>query len=340
MNNSTVCEGELSSETGQGRRKSKVKVEGAVHRSEAFVDPLYAEQPQLVWNRVDPISKEVFEEKYGLCNKGLPPKQLKYGIHLKEADVEAMFGPRVSNGYRYAYSEDVAFVKKVEYLWMVTHQRTQVPNTRLINAAEAKGLVYEIKKKKDVNWCSHAEWTCRDQLRLINMKKESATKSKNTPIFLADEEDEEADPPGSQFGLLKRTSGAEGTISGIEENASASALRSGDLLAVMAIVDWQRVLGVLEKELPTLEGAVSRLGEEKDAAKIELVRVATQVDFGQSLFSVADSKFATLEVEYDNWKVKAEASDSVTSAECELATIELSNVQKKIESQKGVIEQF
>jgi hypothetical protein len=38
----------------------------------------------------------------------------------------------------------------------------QVLNTRLINAAKAKGLVYEIKKKKDVNWCSHAEWTCHE----------------------------------------------------------------------------------------------------------------------------------------------------------------------------------
>jgi hypothetical protein len=43
MNNSIVCEGEPSSETGQGRKKIKVKVEGAVHRSESFVDPLYAE---------------------------------------------------------------------------------------------------------------------------------------------------------------------------------------------------------------------------------------------------------------------------------------------------------
>jgi hypothetical protein len=122
MNDSTVCEGERSYETRQGRKKTKVKVEGAVHRSELFVDPLYAEQPQLVWDRVDPIGKDVFEEKYGLCNKGLVPKRLKYGIHLEESDVEAMFGQKVSNGYRYAYSEDMVFVKKVEYLWMVTHQ--------------------------------------------------------------------------------------------------------------------------------------------------------------------------------------------------------------------------
>jgi hypothetical protein len=38
--------------------------------------------------------------------------------------------------------------------------------------------------------------------------------------------------------------------------------------------------------------------------------------------------------------VKVEASDSSTLAECELLAIELSNVQKKIESQKGVFEQF
>jgi hypothetical protein len=180
----------------------------------------------------------------------------------------------------------------------------QVPNTRLINVAEAKGLVYEIKKKKDVNWCSHVEWTCRDQLRLINVKKESATKTENMPIFLVEEEDEEGDPIVSQFGSRKHVSGAEGTISGAEENASASVLRSSDRLAVMAIVDWQSVMGVLEKEWPTLEGVVSRLGKERDAAKIELVRVATQVDFGQSLLSTADSKLAALEVEYESWKVK------------------------------------
>ena len=136
---------------------------------------------------------------------------------------------------------------------MVTHERTQVTNTRLINPAEAKDLVYKIKKKKDVNWCSHAEWTCRDQLCLINVKKESAMKSNNVPIFLAVEEDEDGDPIVSQFGSQKRVSNGEGTISGAEENASASVLKLGNLLVVMAIADWQRVLGVLE-EWPILEG--------------------------------------------------------------------------------------
>ena len=85
---------------------------------------------------------------------------------------------------------------------------------------------------------------------------------------------------------------------------------------------------------------MNRLGKEKDVIKIKLVRVAMQVDFGQSLLSTADSKLAELQVEYESWKVKAETSDLTTSAECELTAIELSNVQKKIESQKGIIEQF
>ena len=93
-----------------------MKVEGAVHRSDPFVDPLYVEQPQIVWNQVDPIGKHIFEEKHRLCNTGLGPKQFKYRIHLEESDVETMFGQKISNGYCYAYLEDMVFVKKVEYL--------------------------------------------------------------------------------------------------------------------------------------------------------------------------------------------------------------------------------
>lgn len=141
------------------RGKRKVKVEG--DPAPSFIDPLYAEQPKIVWNRVDPILRDAFEKEYGLCNKGLAPKRLRFGVHLEESEVEAVFGPRASaNGYRYANSEDVEWVKKIELIWMQTHQRTQVPNTRMINLAEAKGLVYEKKANKQTNWCVHAEWCC------------------------------------------------------------------------------------------------------------------------------------------------------------------------------------
>ena len=68
-----------------------------------------------------------------------------------------------------------------------------MPNTRLINLAEAKGVVYENKKcKKAVNWCVHAEWTCRDQLPRINQKKDATKSGKNVVVEVSgDEQDEE-----------------------------------------------------------------------------------------------------------------------------------------------------
>jgi hypothetical protein len=38
-------------------------------------------------------------------------------------------------------------ISNVETLWMVTHQKTQVPSTWLINKVEAWGIVYEKKKQ-------------------------------------------------------------------------------------------------------------------------------------------------------------------------------------------------
>jgi hypothetical protein len=80
-----------SVEKGSGRKK-KVKVERAPSLS--WVDPLYAEQPTLTWNRVDPIKWDAFEKVYGLNNSGIPLKRLKFGLHLKEDDVEVLFGQR------------------------------------------------------------------------------------------------------------------------------------------------------------------------------------------------------------------------------------------------------
>ena len=45
----------------------------------------------------------------------------------------------------------------------------------------------------------------------------------------------------------------------------------------MAIGQWQEYLLLLEREPPTLEALVSRLCTENDAAKMELVRVSSQV---------------------------------------------------------------
>jgi hypothetical protein len=42
-------------------------------------------------------------------------------------------------------------IAKVETLWMIMHQRTQVPNTWMINIAKAPRITYEIKIGKRVN---------------------------------------------------------------------------------------------------------------------------------------------------------------------------------------------
>jgi hypothetical protein len=52
---------------------------------------------------------------------------------------------------------DEEFVRKVETMWMICHQKTVVPNTRMLNVSEAKGFAYEIVKKKKTNWALFAE---------------------------------------------------------------------------------------------------------------------------------------------------------------------------------------
>ena len=99
------------------------------------------------------------------------------GTHCIEDDVENMFGHCVNqNGHKYCHSEDEKFVKAVEWQWMVCHQHTGLPNTRLINKAKACGLTYEQlprAQRREVNWAHFAEWTCRDQLRQIQRECDS-----------------------------------------------------------------------------------------------------------------------------------------------------------------------
>jgi hypothetical protein len=109
-------------------------------KKSSWVDPLYACQPEIFWDRKSLVTRDWFVEKYNLCNRGITPKQIKIGIHLEEADVESLFGPRQNgNGYRYA-TMDEDFVRKVETMWMICHQKTAVPNTRMVNVSEAKDL--------------------------------------------------------------------------------------------------------------------------------------------------------------------------------------------------------
>ena len=55
----------------------------------------------------------------------------------------------------------------------------------------------------------------------------------------------------------------------------------------MAIGECQEYLSLLEREAPTLKTLVSGLSEEKGRAKLELVKVSSQVVYGMLLFSIA-----------------------------------------------------
>jgi len=66
--------------------------------------------------------QSMFEKAYDLNNQRLPLKQLRFGVHLEELKVDALFGQKVgNNGCSYLYSEYIEFMKWVEWLWMITH---------------------------------------------------------------------------------------------------------------------------------------------------------------------------------------------------------------------------
>jgi hypothetical protein len=83
---------------------------------------------------------------------------------LEDEEVEELFEKAISrNGYRYCHIDNEKLITKIKTLWMILHQRTQVPCNHMINKVEAKGIVYEWKGKL-VNWCVFVGWMIWDQL--------------------------------------------------------------------------------------------------------------------------------------------------------------------------------
>ncbi len=62
-----------------------------------------------------------------------------------------LFGLCNRNGYRFYHNEDEVLIARVETLWMIMHQITQVSNTQMINQAKARKIAYEIKTRKKMN---------------------------------------------------------------------------------------------------------------------------------------------------------------------------------------------
>ena len=306
-------------------------------RKSSWVDPLYACQPEILWDRKSLVTRDWFVEKYNLCNRGITPKQIKIGVHLEEADVESLFGARQNgNGYRHA-TMDEAFVRKVETMWMICHQKTVVPNTRMVNVSEAKGFAYEIVKKKKTNWALFAEWTCRDQLKKLRAEEEEAVKTKGT--FLKGDVDTEKESEGRKENWALHQQVHEGGT-----NSPSILPRKGHKIPhlgkiAMAIAEWQHCLEALERESLVLDGYVQQLFAEKEEAKMTLHKVSSQMEYGQKLISDAQAKLSELEAERDSVKGKLH---SLPPEDAGLVLIEreLEGLHLKVDAEKCILAVF
>jgi hypothetical protein len=78
-----------------GEDKAAAVTKKAKPKQQAYVLPLYAEQPTIVWDRSAPILRTTFHLEYGLNNTGIPPKSLKINVHITDEEVESLFGKKV-----------------------------------------------------------------------------------------------------------------------------------------------------------------------------------------------------------------------------------------------------
>jgi hypothetical protein len=144
----------------------KVKVEGFEHCNRAvkfgFAPPLYVEVLEI--GDGGAISQRQFTKCYGLSSKGPSLKCVRVPQDITLKEVSKFFGPIVNrNGYSYVHIEDPNFIKKVETLWMVVHQKPYLPTSRLISLSMAQGLTFGKIHGKPMNWALYVEWTNQKQ---------------------------------------------------------------------------------------------------------------------------------------------------------------------------------
>jgi hypothetical protein len=92
----------------------------------------------------------------------------------------------------------------------------------------------------------------------------------------------------------RAVSGALHSLTAANQTSSGILFQSPDSHA-MAIGEWQEYFSLLERETPTLEALVSRLCIEKDGAKMDLVKVTSQVDYGRRILNSSNSKLEALQ---------------------------------------------
>jgi hypothetical protein len=278
-------------------------------------------------------------KEYGLCNTEIPPKSLKINVHITEDEVISVFGQKVGgNGYKYTNCDDESLVKKVELRWMICHQRTSLPNTRLINISEARGFLYEVLKGKPTNWAVRAEWTCRQQLQTRIKKEDKKNKASRSSA-----------PGQSSLGFGSGLETANGSTLAVQSSTVAAGgrdLGGGVMLGSldsMAIEEWEAHISTLEKETPILDALVKELCTEKEAAKLGFAKLSRQLDYGKQLITNAELKLQELEAVRETVRVKLEGLRSSDSPDKELMSstvLEAEVIQRKLDFQCEVLLAF
>ncbi len=115
-----------------------MKQKGDLHlkgHKPGFIAPLYVAILEL--GDGGPMSRKEFP-KNDLNYVGLNLKRVKVLKDITLEKINKFFGPIVNkNGYNYEFIKDLVFIKKVERLWMVVHQKACVPTSRLISLGMA-----------------------------------------------------------------------------------------------------------------------------------------------------------------------------------------------------------
>jgi len=79
-------------------------------------------------------------------------------------EVSRIFGPIVNrNGYSYVRNKDSDFIRKIETLWMIVHQKPHINASRLIPLGMVQRLTFEKVHGKNMKWAFYVEWTNNEQ---------------------------------------------------------------------------------------------------------------------------------------------------------------------------------
>lgn len=221
---------------------------------------------------------------------------------------------------------------------MICHQRTVLPNTRLINKAEARGITYERLKGKRVNWCAFAEWTCRNEIRRKD-NKEDAQDAHATPVHGISRDGFKQEHVNLFGG--RKLSGNFGEVTETMPESSNQRV-STDLRENKSVGEWQEYVSGLERGLPESEEVVRALEKRKELAAMAKVRVDSQVDFGSMMVKTAEDRLRELEAMVEDvrrTRVSEPSNEDLMQQDVFMQQpTNMEEIEGQIELQKKVIE--